>query len=170
MIKIQVIQYISNRIKTQFADKSQFIIFNNFCCSLLSNSENLELQAYKSLLGTLETIQNYKIEETEWFLSMSFIDHAPYISKQNYELLGHPIFQRFQEHCKNKKSKLIKNYLEAIFAFIQSDFEIDYQKHNYERLQKYGIFTSLNFCISNRSPEVKKQLAEIGSTLIANFE
>ena len=61
-----------------------FTIFNIFCCSLLTNSEIVSLDSYKSLLKTLTEIQAFEVEGTDFYLSLSMIDHAGYVSQQNY--------------------------------------------------------------------------------------
>jgi hypothetical protein len=71
--------------------------------------------------------------------------------------------KKFELCCKNKKTRYVKNYLKMLIGFTSSD------KMAYEKMLKYETFRSLDFCLENRFPEVKKLCAEIGWNLLRNF-
>ena len=72
--------------------------------------------------------------------------------------------EQFEEICKKKKTKIVKNYLQFLLRFCQFD------ENAYEKFLHYKIFVNLNFCLENRFPQVKILCAEISTVLLKKFK
>lgn len=90
------------------------------------------------------------------------IEHGFYIGSNKYEILSTKMMEMFHSACRNKKTKLIRNYLKMLINFTEVDL------NSYEKMLKYEVFLDLSYCSENRFPEIKKLSAQIGVNLIKN--
>lgn len=107
------------------------------------------------------------------------IDHAPNISKKNYEFLHSQIINNLKErYIKKKKTKMVLKFLEFVKVYVLTEVQenLDEQnqvefkdsklaKTNYERISMI-VMPILTLCVENLSPEVKANLMEISCILL----